>query len=226
MLKSLHCLILLSVLSGCAGTREITDLSQYLPDKEAGLEHHQSVDTLKRYYFTKEAYSAIKDIPTINGPDITPYAAGVNFWSNLASFITFNGVGRKVVADEDLLKRRGVFTLVHEYIHHLDDMDRDGEGEFIDHDAFMKAYTMMAYDQRWAGIVIETERLANRFFTNVFGMGAMSEHIAYVGQHLLMKGGPDYMKHVYRKILRIKYNGETIYRTVDGLVVKIKLSEE
>jgi len=225
MVKFLHLLILLSALSGCAGTREITDLSQYLPDKEAKLAHNQTVDTVKQHYFTEAAYSAIKDIPLINGPDITPYAAGVNFWSNLASFVSFNGVGRKVVADDGFLKKRGVFTLVHEYIHHLDDMDRDGEAEFIDHEAFKKAYLMMANDQRWAGIVIETERLANSFFTDVFGMGFMSEHVAYVGQHLMMKGGPDYMKHVYRKILRLSYSGETIYRTVDGLVVKLKLSD-
>jgi len=217
--------MILAVLSGCAGTREITDLSQYLPDKEAVLEQNQSVDSFKKHYFTDEAYEAIKGIPVINGPDITPYAAGVNIWSNIASFVSFNGVGRKVVADEGFLKERGVFTLVHEYIHHLDDMDRDGEAEFIDHDAFKKAYLMMANDQRWAGIVIETERLANSFFTNMFGVGSMAEHIAYVGQHLMMKGGPDYMKHVYRKILRINYNGETIYRTIDGLVVKLKLEE-
>ncbi len=226
MLKSLHCLLLLSVLSGCAGTREITSLSQYLPDKEAPLKWHQSVDSLKKHYFTKEAYSAIRDIPTINGPDITPYAAGVNFVSNVASALTFNGVGRKVIADEDYLREHGALTLVHEYIHHLDDMDREEEGEFIDHDAFKKAYLMMANDQRWAGIVIDTERRANRFFTDVFGIGYMSEHIAYVGQFLLKAGGPDYMKHVYRKMLRIAYNGETIYRTVDGLVIRIKLGEE
>ena len=61
----------------------------------------------------------------------------------------------------------------------------------------------MAKDSKWAGLVHYTEPRANSFFTNVFGLGEMSEHVAYVGGRMAAQGsGPDYMWDVFRKVLK------------------------
>lgn len=195
-------LILLLILIGCSGTRQITNLYDKLPKKEAARKEYKTVDSFLKHTFTDAAYEKLKDIPLIDGPAYTAYVSGVNIWSNIASFFTFNGVGRKVIIPKDKIKKWGIKGLIHEYLHHLDDMTRDGEGNFINYDEFKKAYVRMSRDTFYAGIVIYTERQADRFFTNVFGIGHMSEHIAYSASHVYLHGGPDYFKKVFRKIFR------------------------
>lgn len=211
-------IVLIILLSGCAGTREIDDTSDYFSIQHL-LEHpnHQNIDKIKSHYFAPKAYEAIKPIPAIDGPAMSGYSAGVNFWSNLASFLTCNGVGRKIIVPESSINMWGFSIFIHEYIHHLDDMDRDGEGEFIDHEEFKKAYKMLSNDMKWAGLYIWAERLSNAMATSeIFGIGDYSEQIAYVGQHLIEKGGPDYMKYVYRKILKLEYSLFFDYVTCEG----------
>jgi len=225
-MKNLIIFLFVCLLNGCAGYRSVTNLEKYLPEKDLKLVYNQELDSLLQHYFTPEAYSEIKDIPLIDGPAFTPYAAGVNFWTNLASFITFNGVGRKVIAPwEDIKNIWGFSGIIHEYIHHLDDMDRDGDIEFIDHDEFRNAYMLMSIDQRWKGLMLWAEQQAASFsfWTDTFGVGEMAEHIAYVGQKLAEGEGPAYMKYVFRKILKLEYPKTTSVTLLDGKQINLVL---
>ena len=188
----------LLLLSGCAS---VTDLSDVLPLREVSLEH-VTVDSVKQHYFTDEAYKAIEDIPIVDGIAVRPYAGGVNVISSLLAGFSGSGFGRTVVAPLSDLRKYGVNVIIHEYIHHLDDMTRDGEADFIDYKAFEQAYTKLSTDMRYAGIVLYTEQMANNWITDTFGVGFMSEHIAYVGAYLAQNGGPPYMMEVFSKMLR------------------------
>jgi len=191
---------------GCASSRQITHLRGYLPIKEAKLAHHKTVDSVLRHYFTDEAYAAIKDIPTINGPAYSGYAAGTSVLSSIASFLTFNGVGRKVIIPTRLLGSWGVSGLIHEYAHHLDDMDRDGELEMIDHNEFLGAFLKLQMDTKYAWLAINADSKAGNpswFYDTIVGVGYLSERIAYVADQMVSKGkGPDYMWKVFRKMFK------------------------
>jgi len=188
----------LVVNTGCACSREISNLTDYLPEKEASIPYHQTVDKVLKHYFTPAAYAVIKDIPLIDGPAVGGYAAGVNTWANLASLISFNGYGRKVILPSDSIKYHGVGGIIHEYIHHIDDMCRDGDLKLLDLDEFKWAYLLMAYDRQYAGIVRYAERGASRVWgVDFFGIGEMSEHIGYVAQHIATHDAPHYMKWVF-----------------------------
>ncbi len=194
-------LFLAVMFTGC--TSEIKNTYELFPEKQK-LVHHRTVDSVKKYYFTDEAYKAIKDIPTVDGFAVkgSGFVSGVNFWSSLLSVVTGNGIGRKVITTKDKLRKNGVRVLIHEYIHHLDDLDRDGEGNFIDHDEFKKAFKRMGKDRIHAGKANWIDRRATNFWTRVFGIGYLSEHIAYTGEVIIMLGGPSYMWYVFRKMLR------------------------
>jgi hypothetical protein len=214
-------------MTGCAGTREIIDLASFLPKKEQTAKHHASVAASLEHYFTPQANEVLQEIPAIAGPGFSGYAAGVNFWSNLASFISFNGVGRKVILPPDTLAQWGVASLIHEYIHHLDDLDRDGDFDFIDHQEFRDAYFMLAQDRRYAGIALWAERESNAMMAATwFGIGDLSEQIAYVGQRLATRGGPDYMIYVFRKMLRLNYKRVSEYTDIHGRIKEIRLPLE
>jgi hypothetical protein len=219
-------IILILLLAGCSSTREIIEMEPYLSEAELENPNHQTVDKIRKFYFTNTGYEAIKSIPVIDGPALSSYSAGVNFWSNVASFLTCNGTGRKVITTESSLGQWGVAALVHEYIHHLDDIDRDGDAEFIDHEEFKRMYGLMANDRHWRGLFLWAEKQNDMQTSKVFGIGDMSEQIAYVGQHLMIKGtGPEYMKYVFRRMLRLKYTSSTTYTTTDGRKILLKFGE-
>jgi len=204
--------LILLVIFFCGCFAPINNIGHFLPETQR-LNRHKTVDRIKRHYFTPEAYMAIKDIPTINGIAYTPWVSGVNIWTNILGILSLSGTGRQVIVSSDSLT---VSTFIHEYIHHLDDMDRDGDGEWIDHDEFAAAYKAMANDvscvpiadnkymmvYNYADIIKEIELKANYWVTDVFGIGPLSEHIAYMGHMLLNNGGPEYMWRVYRRILK------------------------
>jgi hypothetical protein len=219
------CLLLLLMQPGCASSRKIIELDSLLPKKQAKFKKYKTVKSTLDHYFTKEAYRAIKGIPLIKGPAINGYVAGVNFWSNLVSFLSLNGTGRKVIIPEEMLANQGLPSIVHEYVHHLDDMDRDGEGDWIDHDEFLKAYKLMSIDMKWKGIALWSERLANSWITNTFGIGPMSEQIAYISQNIARGIGPDYMKHVYRKMLKTRYAKTVYVVTIYGKKITLHLED-
>lgn len=209
--------------SACASSRQITDLKQFLPKDTNPC--HSSIDSVLRKYFKPKAYEAIKHIPTINGPSPSGYASGTTLWSNIVSFLTFNGVGRKVIIPSNTFSKWGFSCIIHEYVHQLEDMDRDGEGEWIDQAAFERAYHLMSKDMKWKGLVYWTESRANSWFTDTFGIGKTSEHIAYVAQQLIVSGGPHYMRYVYRNILNLSYDRSVTVVTTTGERLNLVLED-
>ena len=195
-------IIIMILLSGCYTT--YNDISSFLPKKQRYIHHHKTVNSVLKYYFTDSAYKSIKNIPMVDGISNAPYVVGVNGWSIFISIFIGNGYGRKVVINPCSLKSWGIKGIIHEYIHHLDDMDRDGIKEFIDHNEFIEAYKRLSMDTKYAGIVHYVEKKANYWFTNWFGVGEYSEYIAYTGGFIFKNDAPDYLKHVYRKILRFR----------------------
>ncbi len=214
--KFINAILVISLLSGCSSTREITKMDDYLTKEELLNPNHRTIDRIKKHYFTSKAYEAIKNIPAIDGPAISGYSAGVNFWSNVASFVTCNGIGRKIIVPRDSIETWGIAILIHEYTHHLDDMTRDGEENFINYDDFKTAYKLLSQDMHWAGLYIWAERQNDMLTSQFFGVGDMSEQIAYIAQYLALKGGPDYMKYVFRRILKMKYENEVGYTSIHG----------
>lgn len=212
--------------TGCASSREITTLSEYLPKKEASLVYHQTLDKALKHYFTTAAYTAIKDIPLIDGPAVGGYAAGVNGWANLASLISFNGYGRKVILPSDSIKKHGIGGIIHEYIHHIDDMCRDDELKLLNLKEFKWAYLLMANDRRYAGIVRYVEQRANNSWADFFGVGQMSEHIGYVAQYIATHDAPHYIKWVFRHILNLKYETAFQVTTTDGRIIDVDLTSK
>lgn len=191
--------IFLIFLTGCASSRQIEDFRPYLKEDQLAEIGSSSLDDIKKHFFTEEAYQAIKDIPLVVGPAITGYAAGTTFLSQVASFLTFNGVGRKVILTSDFLNLE---ILIHEYIHHLDDMTRDGEANFIDLPAFQAGYQSCYRHPYYHGITIYVESASNQWYTNLFGIGKYSEHIAYTGARIALQRCPDKLAWAFRKILR------------------------
>jgi hypothetical protein len=214
--------VLVASMTGCSS--QISDLRPYLSEKELQLEQNTSIAAIQSHYFTTEAMAAVESIPALDGPGMSGYAAGVNVWANIASFVTLNGVGRKIILPPSTLAQWGAASVIHEYIHHLDDMDRDGESEWIDHEKFREAYLLMSKDMRHAGIVIWAESMVGSMMTpGLFGVGDLSEQIAYVGQIIATRGGPDYMNYVFRRILRVTYGERSNVTLTDGSVVEVEI---
>ena len=171
---------------------------------EYWVQEHKTVSAIKSHYFAPPAQYAMRDIPCVSGFTVNgSYVVGANFWGTLAGVFTGSGYSRKNVMSEVGLWRWGPEAIIHEYIHHLDDMGRDGGHEFINLEEFADAYVKMATDTRWAGMVGYAEEKASSTITDTFGLGVMSEHIAYVGARIAMqRSGPDYMWGVFRKVLK------------------------
>jgi len=175
-------------ISGCYTT--VTELKTEPPAKIAKILNH---------HLLPDAYSAIECIPTVEGYDRT-FVSGVNIWSNLGAFFTLNGWGRKVITNDHL----SIGTLIHEYVHHLDDLDRDGFIDLIDHDEFEVALQKLSLDKKYRDMYEDIVWKSDRWVTNWFGIGDLSEEIAYTAEWLvyIRPHGPDYMWNVFRKVLK------------------------
>lgn len=194
--------VLLLCLSGCAGTRQTTVL-----DERFGFSMERELSSILRRSFAPEAYDLIKDIPLIDGPAFSGYSAGTSFLSNVVSLLTFNGWGRKVIIPSELIRDVwGIETIIHEYVHQLDDIDRDDDLGLIDKEEFRKAFISLEHDFRYAWIAINANRKAGNpswFYDTFVGVGPLSERIAYVAGQMATTGrGPDYMWHVLRHVLK------------------------
>jgi len=209
MRRFLAILIMLLSLSGCTSTRTYNSLA-FLPEDHK-LSRFSSISagvgqvgsSVLGAYFTPAAHKAVKDIPVIDGLMFRPFVVGVNFWSSLGGVLLFNGCERKVVISRRfLLNSSDPETILHEYIHHLDDLDRDGEGEWIDHREFVLAFHRLMQDEIWGNEARRKLKRSDSFITNTFGVGPMSELIAYIGTWVAGNWGPAYMKRVYREILK------------------------
>ncbi len=194
-----YLLVFLLLMSGCISP--VKRIDNIIPIKQRDLPQHRTIDTVLKYYFTDEAYQAVKDIPSVDALTFGgSYVAGVNFWTSLYAFFTRLGIGRKVVFSMKGLSLNGVPTVLHEYFHHIDDMTRDGDIDLVSVDEFEVAWKRLEKEfPRHAGFI---DGWADRIFTNLFGIGEYSEHMGYTLQHMMMYGGPKYMKNVYRKVIR------------------------
>lgn len=190
--------LLLFFITGCTTT--VSNLPNQR--RNSVLKQYACVDDVIKHYFRDGAYQAIKDIPVIYGNTFNPFVSGVNIWSDLGSIFLGNGWGRQVIVqDDDLYGTWGLRILLHEYMHHIDDMDRDGLLDLIDHNEFIVAFYLMKHDPEYKNKAACVEKKADRFITNVFGIGPDSEKIAYTATMLVIDGGPDYMWYVFRRIL-------------------------
>ncbi len=216
-------ILLLLTQTGCYS--HIQSLEGYLPEDE--VKNYPTVDALRKARYTDKAYTAIKNIPVVDGFTPSGYAAGTSVWSSIYSFLTGTGLGRKIVFDKDNLNKQGYVGIIHEDIHHFDDMDRDDEADWINHGVFFKAYEMLSKDQQFKGIQLWCESRANDWIPNTFGVGYGAEHIAYIGMFLTNKDKklvPDYLKAVFSKILKLEYKLVSIYKTTDGKIYKVNAS--
>lgn len=211
-IRALFVITLLLILNGCY--TPITDLNNRIPEDDIALipdELGLATSDVLAWYLSQGAYEAVADIPLVDGLAPSGFAVGVNIWSRLASLITLSGWSKKVVFPEELLLMWGAKGLLHEYVHHLDAMDRDGVAEFIDHDAFVAAYTRMYNDFTYGGIAIWTERqvMSQYRLVDFFGVGDLAEHIAYCASYIAFTGkGPTYMK----RVLEGMFSRDALYR--------------
>jgi len=187
--------------SGCASTRTISTFND-IPDI-AGLSNYASPRDFLDKNFVPEAVQALKDIPLIRAATPRPYVAGVNFWSHAVSLLGLHGWGRKIVFPLDRFYQGSADeTLLHEYVHHLDDMDRDGIAEFIDHQEFEKAFKALLLHPDYGSKAREIAEQSDHWITNIFGIGEWSEIIAYTAEWLYDDGGPQFMWDVFRNMLK------------------------
>ena len=212
----------LLICSGCYS--QINVLHGYLPKEDT--QRFASVGMLRSKTLTSKAYSAIKDIPVVDGLSASGMAVGVSIWSRLAAFISGNGWFRKTIFNRDNLFKQGFQGIVHEDIHHFDDFDRSGKGEWINHDVFVQAYTMLSQDYKYKGIQRWCEGRANDLIANTFGVGDHAQHIAYIGMYIAKNPDvvPDYLKAVFARILKVSYKRHSIYKSMYGKVYAVKAS--
>lgn len=172
----------------------------------------RNIEDIKRQYFTEAAYEQIKDIPLEYG-GVSGYAV-VNFWSQAVAFLTGHGLGRTVIISESALADTAKVNssnvdvwIVHEYIHHLDDIGRDGGEVWIDIEEFWAAYQAIAGTPQNGLLYFQVEKMQDNWWTDTFGVGEHSERIAYVGGLLIRQRSTPELERVYRKVLR-KYEAQ------------------
>jgi hypothetical protein len=200
------CIIIISLTLLCSGCQTAQPIknTKWLPSEHT-LKEYDSFHQVLKDFFTPEALEAVKDIPVVDGFMIRPNVIGVNFWSSIAGLVVGNGFGRRVIMSREyILDNDCINTLLHEYIHHLDDMDRDDKQEWIDHREFALVFRKLMQDERYKSKIRDFLYLEDSFITSTFGIGNMSELIAYVGSWVARGNGPNYVKKVYRKILKLE----------------------
>lgn len=192
--------VLLTALLTSCSTIEVSELPPMpAPSSMRGF---KSVEQALATKFTPEALDAIKQIPVIYGQMYVPFVTGVNIWSDIAGILLFNGASRQVIFSRHHMECISALpSLIHEYVHHIDDMDRDGLLDLIDHEEFETAFAFLAKDERFKHKHESISYCADWPITNIFGIGYLSEEIAYTASWLIRDGGPDYMWAVFRKIL-------------------------
>jgi hypothetical protein len=217
--------ILLLLCTGCY--TPVTNLKGYIPEKQAA--EFPTVDSVLTYYLVPEAHQAVEDIPTVIGNTTSGYAAGTSRWSSVCSWLTGSGIGRKVIFSEKSLYNDGYPGLIHEYVHHLDDMTRDGSDDpkqyiWINLKVFLQAYKMLKNDYTHKGIQLWCDSRANGWVANTFGVGEAAEHVAYIAMYLTSRNKktgnprkvPEYLKAVFSRILNIPYKEASAYTTTSG----------
>lgn len=198
----------IAALAGCytpvTHLDEVVNERQKIEFRETAYDPHTTLDQFLREVFTDEAYAAIKDIPVVTGPlgGGTGLASGTSFWGKLVSLFMFADCARRAVLSENGLTEYGVEGVIHELIHQLDDMTRDGDANFINIDEFRVAYKLCESDTQYHGITRAVEEKNPDGWLSVFGVGDEAERIAYCGQFLWKQAATPDLEFAFRKIYR------------------------
>lgn len=209
-MKYLYIILISLLLSGCF--TPVINIEEYATRKSDKDLNIKTLDELLKITFTDEAYEAIKDIPMEKGPIGSAMAAGSSIPSSIMQFFIGAGFGRKVLVNDEMMKEsdHGFSSIIHEYIHHLDDITRDGDGEFINVDSFIIGYATCYKTQRYHGITLFVENNQGNFITDTFGIGKHSERIAYCGQIIWRQDIPLPLQVAFSKVFRKYKNLNTI----------------
>lgn len=196
------------LLSGCytplAQMSDAVNQRQQEEFSRAGVVRTETIDEFLKQIFTDEAYQAIKDIPIVTGPLFgTGLASGTSGTSKFISLFMFADCERRAVLSDVGLREYGLEGVIHELLHHLDDLTRDGDGDFIDVEEFLTGYEACARSHQYHGIYRFVEnRNPDAWLTNTFGVGKHAERIAFCGQLFWKQGGPPELEYAFRKIFR------------------------
>lgn len=191
-------IFLLVFLTGC-----LSPVSNFEIKTEGRVE---SVDDFIKKTFTDDAYKHLRDISVYESPSNTFGAAlGTSNWSYVISVLFGLGFDRSVL----IFNSNDVRThLIHELVHHLDDIGRDGGKEFIDPIEFYRIYARSRKYTRYRYIVeyAEQRTVFHWLITSLFGIGEHSERIASCADVIWDRNDvPEDMKKLFRKIFR-KWN--------------------
>jgi len=182
---------------------EVTNLRQQTEFKKTNLDPHTSINIFLQSVLTEEAFQAIKDVPVVTGPLFgTGLASGTSGMSKFISLFMFADCDRRVVLSEIGITEYGVEGALHEVIHHLDDLTRDGDAQFIDVNEFLRGYEACSTHQMYHGIHRFVENRNPDGWLAVFGVGDHAERIAFCGQLFWKQGGPAELDYAFRHIFR------------------------
>jgi hypothetical protein len=197
----------LVLLSGCYSPitqlDEVVNQRQEAEFQKTSLPRNTTLDRFLQELFTDEAYAAVKDIPIVTGPLFgTGLASGTSVPSMFISTFMFADWDRRAVLSETGIKEYGLEGVIHELLHHLDDMTRDGEANFIDVDEFLAGYQVCAGDMKYHGICRFVENRNPDGWISIFGVGDHAERLAFCGQLFWKQGGPESLEYAFRRIFR------------------------
>ena len=200
-------LMILPFLVGCYSPLtqldEVVNSRQQDEIKKTSLDPHSSIDAFLQNIFTDDAYQVIKDVPIVTGPLFgTGLASGTSGTSKFISLFMFADFERRVVLSEVGIKEYGLEGVVHELIHHLDDLTRDGDASFINIDEFLTGYRACATSHQYYGICRFVENRNPDGWISAFGVGEHAERIAFCGQLFWKQACPPELEYAFRHVFR------------------------
>lgn len=174
-------------------------------EKEHGKTPESTKLQVLDYYFTKEAFEKLKDIPICEGKlfgEARGIATGRNLVMNYCQNLAGYGFGMKTVIKEELsLKNQ---TIIHENIHHasalglIDDVEFDNAWQELSRDPFFKPVTKQIDEhiqEHYSGVMMALfpnyrtlEREA--FFSEVYTLQFLRQFM------------PQRIKDVYKRTLK------------------------
>lgn len=178
-----YLIALIFLLSGCVYCQ--VDTVQGVP-----------IEKFREQVLTPEAAKAVEHINVFVGPlgftkPNAGFAAGTSRWSYIPLILLLGTTERSIIFENLPTKE----MLRHEYLHHLDDMTRDEEGDFIRAPEFRSAQARHPY-------VKYLLRNSRTWVTDTFGIGESSEEMAWFSEKDSRIKAFSKMPHVYRKVFK------------------------